>query len=444
MNEKVKSAYAEAGVDFEKEHDVVAVFTKLFEQTRGNIDDLKDLGFELPKEIGYFADGITFDTDLFASRNEEIKLLKSMDGAGTKPLAHQLYKMIGGNKPEALASVGVDTVAMVVNDMLCAGARTLLLTDYVAWTSPDVEIAKDLAAGLLVGANQAQCVVIGGENASLGEMIKGVPPPGMEAYINGAGISFRNVQDSVVPGHNLLRNLEKYFTVTPGNGYDICADAFGIILDSFVAKTLAGEGDEDFSQMKKGDVIIGVRSSGIHCNGISLARKKLVNYSPMGWQGEFKPEQEVDEFGGKTALEEILTPTLIYSPLLGVVTDDNHVMGDSYCVKAVVNITGEGVRNLHRALGDKFGADLDFSRVKEPQQIFPMLQKLGEVSTGEMYEDFNMGYGLYVVADKNHAGEAIELIQGKGFEADPLGEVTGKAGQIRIKAHDGKEEMYEK
>ncbi|MFO8016141.1 MAG: AIR synthase-related protein [Candidatus Woesearchaeota archaeon] len=408
------SVYADAGVDFGKEHDVVGVFTRLFKQTKGNVKDLEEYGFSLPQDIGHFADGITVDNQklmqMKGNEAPELKLLKATDGAGTKPLAHQLYRHVGGDNPEALASVGVDTVAMVVNDLLCAGARPVMLTDYVAWADPNVEIAKDLASGLLIGANHSGAVVIGGENASLREMIKGV---------------------------------------SPELAYDICGDAMGVIFNTRVARRLEQGKETDASYMiEAGDPIIGVRSSGIHCNGISLARKEGIDYEPMGWEGKYGPAEKISEFGGRTMLEEILTPTLTYMPLLSVVENgienDSMAGGRDYKVKAVANITGEGVENLHRCLGKGKGAELDFSRVREPHAIFPVLQDLGGVSTHEMYNDFNMGWGLYMITSKGEEEKAMEDISSLGFEPEVIGRVNHDKGTIRVKAHDKKEMEYKR
>lgn len=391
------SAYAAAGVDFEKEHEVVGVFKKLFDLTKGFTHDLEEKGITPPAEIGYFSDGVNLNLRrLLESFGEEIVLVGGADGAGTKPLAHQLYKNISGKeaKAVALASVGIDAVAMVANDILCGGARPAFIWDYVAWENPNIEIARDLASGLYIGAEQSMATIIGGENASLREMIKGA---------------------------------------VPKMGYDISCTGIGFVTNKDNIGRLTGE------EIKEGDVVLGLRSSGLHCNGISLSRKSLVHYEPAGWSGAYEPEFVVPELG-QTALEEILTPTIIYvRPVLELLERRGI---NSFDIKGIVNITGEGVLNLHRLLmkGKECGAFIDLTKecLPEPHPVFGLIEKYGNVSRQEMYTDFNMGWGMYIVVPQMQAPFAVNDLQGKGVETHIIGKVVNdKAHTITVSDREG-------
>ncbi|MBT3406481.1 hypothetical protein HN419_04905 [Candidatus Woesearchaeota archaeon] len=438
------SVYARFGVDFGKEHDVVEIFKALFRATKGNVADLEALGITLPTDIGFFSDGLEIDVAKLhgALDVKRISMPMGTDGAGTKPLVHTLYRMLGGDDELHRASVGIDTVAMVANDVACGGGRVVALNDYVAWTNPNVEITRDLAEGLLIGANACKSVIIGGENASLREMVRGVPPPGHQLYVGNVGLTFNlralgrwmkdrlkgDYDPSMIP-----------FDYDVGQGYDISATGIGLYPHP--------ENDDavlDGRNIKAGDVIIGIRSSGVHCNGISAARQ-LIDYAPAGWYGPLNPERHIPQFDGRTILEEILTPTLIYNNLIEALNETEQLRG-------VVNITGEGVHNLERLLHQRgFGADLDFSNVEQPHEIFDVIQSHTKIPIREMYEDFNMGQGMYLVVREEDVdavlgqiNETANPILGETYKAEVLGHVCNDgAGRINVTAHNKQRFEYE-
>ncbi len=367
------SVYSQDGVDFSKEHDVVDVFKALYRATKEFTADLVRYGFSQPDDIGYFSDGIRINTAKLAEAmgGGDIALVYGMDGAGTKPRAHEAYRNVmkkvkseeGKREVEDAADfpricTGIDTVAMVVNDLICGGARPMHLLDYVAWQELDVEVAREMAAGLYQGAKVSGATVVGGENASLSEMI---------------------------------------------NGYDICACGSGLILiTKYLDSPLTGDA------IRPGDAIIGIGGSGVHCNGISTARKKLLNVPEFGWNGRYRPDENVPEFG-KTAAEEILTPTIIYKePVLDGVLSDTQ-----FDVKAIVNITGEGINNLKRALMKPVGAEIDLSREEKlrPQPVFDVIQREGKITDREMWDVYNNGIGMMMVVPMDQADAVVNRLE---------------------------------
>ncbi|MBN2567540.1 hypothetical protein JXB02_05660 [Candidatus Woesearchaeota archaeon] len=422
----------------------------MYDATKHNLNEWEHKGVIGPDAIGGFADGVRVDlmrlVDGLSSGTgirQELILLKSTDGAGTKPLVHQLYRIVGGKDRTALASCGIDAVNMVANDLVCAGAEPFLFTDYVAWNTIDLMIARDLARGLTIGLDDAHATLIGGENASLSEMIKGVPKPDDDFYLNGVGYRFHNdVDRSMVHEGPLVPQVIAmmgapglYMDVHAGAGYDICCDGTGLITDEkALTRPLDG------SRFEPGDIIIGLRSSGIHCNGISLARRSLIDYSPMGWHGLFKPDEKAGEFGGRTALEELLTPTVSYVvPVLGL-------LGDSDAdVKGIVNVTGEGIDNLRRLLKPTgLAARFDFANAPGPQPIFTLIQERSGASDREMHQDFNMGWGMYVIVSGG-PGSVKEALGYLNHVADvgavPVGRIAKGRG-IEMIAHSGNRVIY--
>ncbi len=398
------NVYAEDGVDFSKEREIVSIFKKLYQATKGFTEDLREYGFLPPDDIGYFSDGVRINTEKLYKKTGggDIAMIFGMDGAGTKPRAHLAHLQTSRSRTDAdamnevaeiagqsRACTGICTVAMVANDIICGGARPAYLLDYVAWHDPDIEIAKDICNGLYIGAEQAGMTIVGGENASLSEMV---------------------------------------------NGYDICAAGCGFILNPrFLENPLDG------SMIEIDDVIIGVASSGLHCNGISSGRKKLIYSPPMNWMGMFRIDEVVPELG-KTAAEEILTPTIIYKePVFdGVLSDPQ------FDVKAIVNTTGEGIHNLKRALSGKkapIGAYIDVSRAEKirAQPVFGLIQKKGEIPDREMWEDFNMGIGMQMIVPRDQSQAIIERLEeyqvgNSPILASEIGEIIeDDKGSIRLK-----------
>jgi len=305
--------YEEAGVDIEEEEEAIKALRDSVLFAR------KGKGAPLESE---FAGLVEFG---------DFALSLCTDGVGTK--------LIVANKMEKWDTLGIDCIAMNVNDAICQGAEPIAFVDYLAFEDPDPELARQLGKGLQKGAEMANITIIGGETATLTEII---------------------------------------------NGFDIAGTALGYVKKDDIV---------DGSDVKPGDKIIGIPSSGIHSNGLTLARK-IVDES------EYDYHDEVD-FG--VIGEELLEPTKIY-----VETVMNALK--NYDIKGMANITGGGLRNIPRINEDYRYVIED---PLEPQPIFQFLQREGDVSDREMYQTFNMGMGFVMVVSHEIAEEVTEDFGGK-------------------------------
>jgi phosphoribosylformylglycinamidine cyclo-ligase len=242
---------------------------------------------------------------------------------------------------------------MNVNDTICVGAEPFAFVDYVAIDKPNPVITKEIGVGLQKGARLSDCEIVGGEIAVLPEMVKGVD-------LSGSCLGF----------------VEKKRIVTG-------------------------------AEIKAEDIIIGLPSSGIHSNGMTLARKVLE-------KNEVPLDQKFDELG-KSVGEELLIPTKIY------------VRQVLKLLRRMVDVTGGGLRNFVRL---KKGVRFDISKPLKPQPIFGLLQELGNVEDKEMYQTFNMGMGFAIIVREKYAKEAVNIL-GKG--ANIVGEVVKGEGACSSK-----------
>ena len=293
--------------------------------------------------IGGF--GGLFQPDLTGMK--EPVLVSGTDGVGTKlKLAFMMDKH---------DTVGIDCVAMCANDVACAGAKPLFFLDYVAVGKNVPERVAQIAAGVAEGCVQAGCALIGGETAEM-------------------------------PGFY------------PKEEYDLAGFCVGM---ADKAKLIDG------AQMKAGDALIGVSSSGVHSNGFSLVRK-VFNITPE------RLNLYMYEFG-KTLGEELLTPTRIYVKSLLALMEQVEVHGVSH-------ITGGGFyENIPRMLPDYLRAAIEKAKVPV-RPIFKVIQSEG-ISEHDMYNTFNMGVGLCVAVAADQADEAVRILKENGEEACILGEV---------------------
>ena len=299
--------------------------------------------------IGGF--GGLFQPDLTGMK--EPVLVSGTDGVGTKlKLAFMMDKH---------DTVGIDCVAMCANDVACAGAKPLFFLDYVAVGKNVPERVAQIVAGVAEGCVQAGCALIGGETAEM-------------------------------PGFY------------PKEEYDLAGFCVGM---ADKAKLIDG------AQMKAGDALIGVSSSGVHSNGFSLVRK-VFNITPE------RLNLYMYEFG-KTLGEELLTPTRIYVKSLLALMEQVEVHGVSH-------ITGGGFyENIPRMLPDYLRAAIEKAKVPV-RPIFKVIQSEG-ISEHDMYNTFNMGVGLCVAVAADQADEAVRILKENGEEACILGEVReGKKG----------------
>jgi phosphoribosylformylglycinamidine cyclo-ligase len=282
------------------------------------------------------------------------------DGVGTK--------LIVAEQAGRFETVGIDCIAMNVNDLICVGAEPVAMVDYLAVERADADVLSAVGAGLRRGAEEAGIEIPGGELAQVPEMIRGHPSP---------------------------------------NGIDLVGAAFGVVgLDSIL----------DGGAVVAGDAVIGVPSSGIQSNGFTLARRALLE------DGGLSLDLHVEELG-RTLADELLEPTAIYvRPALELLRSDVSVHG-------LAHITGDGLLNLRRlsdAVGFEIGAPL------EPQPIFGLIARKGQIDTAEMWQVFNMGTGLCCVVAEADAGKAVELLSKHHPGSMRIGAVTADAGVVTI------------
>ena len=307
-----KLTYAEAGVDIHKENRSIDAMKAVLTTKRK--------GFGAPMtEIGHYA-GL-LDMGSFA-------LAMTTDGVGSKVLI--------ANAISKWDTVGIDCIAMNVNDLYAIGAEPIAFVDYLAVEKVDPERAAQIAIGLARGAEISNMTIVGGETASLPEIIR---------------------------------------------GFDLAGTAIGIVDKG---KVVTGE------KIRKGDVLVGVPSSGLHSNGYTLARRIIA-------------ESKYTYFdampGSKNSIgEELLTPTRIYPEIVELVQECD--------VHGLAHITGSGLLKLRRISSLGF----EITDPLEPQPIFRFLQELGNVDEAEMYRTFNMGMGFVVVVAEEEVDRACSIM----------------------------------
>ncbi|MBN2013800.1 MAG: phosphoribosylformylglycinamidine cyclo-ligase [Candidatus Altiarchaeota archaeon] len=322
--------YSKAGVSIEREELAIRSMINILQRT---FKFRKGKQGEVLEDIGTFANVIDLGDQALAM---------CTDGVGSKVLVAQELGRYN--------TIGVDVVAMNVNDLICIGARPLAMVDYLAVSRINPDIMKEIAIGIYEGAKQSDIAIIGGETATLPDIIMGVD----------------------------------------GKGFDIAGTAIGLVDKD---KIITGE------KINSGDVVLGFRSSGIHSNGLTLARRVLPRNMWM----------------------ELLTPTRIY------VKEVIELLGN-YEVHGLAHITGGGFRNLLRITPLGFLLD----SLPAPQMIFKKIQELGNVSDKEMYKTFNMGVGFCVILDGSSADEIIKKY-GNKWKISRIGSITGDGGVKIVK-----------
>ncbi len=322
--------YAKAGVDITKEHGVVKAISEVITRQTG----LKGFAglFELPFDPFHL-------------------LAISTDGVGSKVLiAEQLEKW---------DTIGIDCIAMNVNDLYCLGATPLAFVDYIAIDRPDERIAVSVAEGLEAGAELSDIYIVSGETAILPELV---------------------------------------------NGLDLSGTCVGYVHKD---RVITGE------QIEVGDLVLGLRSAGVHSNGLTLARK-VVESGGFAYTDPFPPNPE------RSIGEELLTPTRIYTEVLELLT---------HCeVHGAAHITGSGFLKLGRITGLGY----DIYNPFEPNEIFAFLQEQGEIATKEMYTTFNMGMGFAVVIPERAKQEALRITGGQIVGEVVAAEKGIKVGDVQV------------
>ena len=320
--------YKLSGVNVQAGYDAVSLMKKHVERTKipGVISDLGGFGgmFELDGKI----------------------LVSGTDGVGTKlKIAFEINKH---------NTIGIDCVAMCVNDVLCCGARPLFFLDYIAVGKNFPEKVAEIVSGIAEGCVQSNCALIGGETAEM-------------------------------PGFY------------PENEYDIAGFSVGVVEREKMLNT---------SNVKAGDLIIALPSSGVHSNGFSLVRKIF--------EGK-NFNEHINELG-KTLGEELLTPTKIYvREVLPLISK----------IKSIAHITGGGFyENIPRSFGKNLTAEIELAKIKTPE-IFKLLMKSGNIELDEMFHVFNMGVGMILITSPNNADEILNSIENSYL----IGEmITGEGG----------------
>jgi len=336
MDKSFSESYKAAGVDITAGYRAVELMKQHIARTAtaGVCSDVGGFGglFELDLE------GITKPV-----------LVSGTDGVGTKlKLAFIMDKH---------DTVGIDCVAMCVNDIICCGAKPLFFLDYIACGKNVPERIADIVKGVADGCVQSGCALIGGETAEM-------------------------------PGFY------------PVDEYDLAGYSTGVVDKSAIL---------DNSAMKAGDVIVALPSSGVHSNGFSLVRKVFdVENADI--------KSPVEELGGKSIGETLLTPTRIYvKPMLELFKQVK--------VKGVSHITGGGFyENIPRSIPKGLGAAIDKDNLRI-LPIFKLIQKTGGISERDMFNTFNMGVGMIAIVDKNDAAKTVEILNKNGEDAYVIGEI---------------------
>ncbi len=348
-------SYKSAGVDIDAGNDLVEAIKPLAKSTArkgaaaalggfGALFDLKEAGFEDPV------------------------LVAATDGVGTK-----LRVAITAGNHE---TVGIDLVAMCVNDLVVQGAEPLFFLDYFATGRLEVDAATSIVGGIAEGCRQAGCALVGGETAEM---------PGMYA----------------------------------AGDYDLAGFAVGAAERGTL---LTGE------NVKDGDVVLGLESSGLHSNGFSLVRKVVADLGlDYGADCPFEPSRSLASV--------LLTPTRVYVKACLAAIATGHV-------NALAHVTGGGLpENLPRVLPDGLGAVID-TRAWELPAVFRWLAESGDIAPAELARTFNCGIGMCVVVSSDHADEVAETLRGAGETVYRIGAICPddqKGPRVRL---DGAEETW--
>jgi phosphoribosylformylglycinamidine cyclo-ligase len=327
--------YKAAGVDSDLQNEAMAHVTGWAERTFA----FRPGEVRLP--LGYFANVIDIGGG--------IGLAVSTDGVGTKILVAQMLQKYD--------TIGIDCVAMNVNDVLCVGAEPVTLLDYIAVEAPDPRLLDALLHGLHDGAKMANVTIPGGEIAQVREMIRGVPG---------------------------------------GFAFDLVAACVGKVP---MDRILTG------AHIRPGDAVVGLSSSGLHSNGYSLARD--VFFKRLNWS----VDRYVEDLGC-TVGEELLKPTRIY------VREVLAMINAGLRIKALAHITSEGFLNLSRA-DAPVGYVLD--NLPQSPAVFQLIQQHGCVSDAEMFYTFNMGVGFCIVVAPEDAAQVHRIAADHGVPSQGIG-----------------------
>ncbi|WP_341718406.1 phosphoribosylformylglycinamidine cyclo-ligase [Micromonospora sp. FIMYZ51] len=340
-------SYADAGVSIEAGDRAVELLKSKVKQTRRP---------EVMGDLGGFAGLFRLDT----TKYKNPILASSTDGVGTK--------LVIAQQMDIHDTVGIDLVAMVVDDLVACGAEPLFLLDYIATGEVVPDKVAEIGAGIADGCRYAGCALLGGETAE---------HPGV------------------------LRPDE----------YDISATGVGVVEENEILSS---------ERVEVGDVVIAMRSSGLHSNGYSLVRHVLLG------AGRMRLDVVIDDFGRQRTLgEELLTPTKIYAQ------DCLKLIAEAE-VRALAHVTGGGIPgNLVRILPEHVDAVVNRSTWK-PQPVFDLIQSKGRIEDPAMESTFNMGVGMFAIVSAEDADRALATLTGRGVDAWQAGEIIEGTGEVRM------------
>ncbi len=346
--------YKDSGVDLELYEQSMQRLPRLMHRTFTPRVLRNDGGF-----AGLFA--LDFSKSLFSRNYQEPILVSGTDGVGTK-----LKVAIKAGRH---ATVGIDLVAMCVNDVLCTGAEPLFFLDYVAMSKDNPPLLESIVQGISDGCIAAECSLLGGETAIMPDLYQ-------------------------------------------SDDYDLAGFCVGVV----EKKNLITGRD-----IAPGDIILGINSSGVHSNGFSLVRKAV--FEEAGLEiSSFVPEL------GMTVGDALLTPTLIYSKLTRMVLAHYKVKN---VVHGIGHITGGGLlENTERIL--PANVDLIFERGSwETLPVFEWIAKLGEIEQQEMEHVFNMGIGLVLIVSPYYASHVKAMVESQGYRCWNIGTAQTGTGKSR-------------
>ena len=337
----MSNKYEESGVSLEKGYESV-------ERIKKHVGRTKNLGSM--SGIGDF--GGMFDLSKYNVKNPV--LVSGTDGVGTKLLIAQ--------EANIHDTIGIDLVAMCVNDVLAVGAKPLFFLDYIAVGKNEPKVIEDIVKGISEGCIISGSALVGGETAEMPDMYH-------------------------------------------GNHYDLAGYTTGVVDKE---KML------DKNNVVKGDIIIGLPSSGIHSNGYSLVRKVFFK------DHDYKLNQFIDSLNC-TLQEELLKPTKIY--VKGVLD-----VLESTEISSIAHITGGGfIENIPRALPDNLGVVVYEDKIPK-LPIFSLLEKLGKIDHNEMFNIFNMGVGMILILKDKHKNTAMDILNKHNYNPVIIGEVVSQEG----------------
>ena len=346
MKNSHSESYAAAGVDVTAGYESVERIKPMVESTYipGVMGTLGGFG-------GMFAPDV-------AGMKKPV-LVSGTDGVGTKLRLAQLM--------DKHDTIGIDCVAMCVNDIICGGAAPLFFLDYIACGKNDPARIAEIVTGITEGCRQSECALVGGETAE---------HPGL----------------------------------MPDDDYDVAGFSVGIVDEEKII---------DGKRLAQGDTLIGLASTGVHSNGFSLVRKVLdVEHADL--------TSPVEQLGGKSLGEALLTPTRIYVKAIKA------LLKAGIDIHAVSHITGGGFyENVPRMMTDGLTARIRLdSFPKLP--IFQLIQDKGNIPQRDMYNTINMGIGMILALPAGQAQQALSVLADAGESAYAIGEVVAGADGVEL------------